>query len=127
MRIIELLEKKAGNLAGKKVAVLGLAFKNDTDDARESRSIPVIAELIARGAKVKAYDPKANSSMSKIYPAIDYFDSASDALKDADACLVMTEWPEFRKLDKEFDLMRSKVIIDARKVLSCKDAEGICW
>lgn len=127
MRIIELLEKRAGNLAGKKVAVLGLAFKNDTDDARESRSIPVIAELIARGAKVKAYDPKANSSMSKIYPAIDYFQSASDALRDADACLVMTEWPEFRNLDKEFDLMRSRAIIDARKVLSCKDAEGICW
>lgn len=127
MRIIELLEKRMGNLAGKKVAVLGLAFKNDTDDARESRSIPVIAELIARGASVKAYDPKANSSMSKIYPAIDYFQSASDALKDADACLAMTEWPEFRKLDKEFDLMRSKVIIDARKVLTCKDAEGICW
>ncbi|RQW77986.1 MAG: UDP-glucose/GDP-mannose dehydrogenase family protein [Methanothrix sp.] len=127
MRIIELLEKRVGNLAGKKVAVLGLAFKNDTDDARESRSIPVIAELIARGAKVKAYDPKANSSMSKIYPAIDYFQSASDALKDADACLVMTEWPEFRNLDKEFDLMRSRAIIDARKVLSCKDAEGICW
>jgi UDPglucose 6-dehydrogenase len=127
MRIIELLEKRVGNLAGKKVAVLGLAFKNDTDDARESRSIPVIAELIKRGAKVKAYDPKANSSMSKIYPAIDYFQSASDALKDADACLVMTEWPEFRNLDKEFDLMRSRAIIDARKVLSCKDAEGICW
>ena len=127
MRIIELLEKRMGNLTGKKVAVLGLAFKNDTDDARESRSIPVIAELIARGASVKAYDPKANSSMSKIYPAIDYFESASDALNEADACLVMTEWPEFRKLDKEFDLMRAKVIIDARKGLTCKDAEGICW
>jgi UDPglucose 6-dehydrogenase len=127
LRIIELLEKKAGNLAGKKVTVLGLAFKNDTDDARESRSIPVIMQLQKRQAKIKAYDPKANSSMSKIYPDIEYYQSASEALTGADACLVMTEWPEFRKLDKEFDLMRAKIIIDARKILSCKDAEGICW
>jgi len=127
LRIIQLLEKKAGDLAGKNVAILGLAFKNDTDDARESRAIPVIAELKKRGAQVKAYDPKANSSMEKIFPNIDYCSSADAALKDADACIVMTEWPQFGQLDKEFDLMRSRVIIEARRILSCKDAEGICW
>lgn len=127
MRIIELLEKRIGYLAGKRVAVLGLAFKNDTDDARESRSIPVIAELKKKGAIVKAYDPKANSSMSKIFPEIDYFSSAAEALDGADACLVMTEWPQFGMLCTEFDLMKERVIIDARRVLSCKDAEGICW
>lgn len=127
MRMIELLEKKTGNLAGKHIAVLGLAFKNDTDDARESRAIPVIAELKKRGAQVRAYDPKANSSMEKIFSNIDYCSSANDALKDADACIVMTEWPEFGQLDKEFDLMKSKVIIEGRRVLSCRDAEGICW
>lgn len=127
MRIIELLEKRIGDLAGKRVAVLGLAFKNDTDDARESRSIPVIAELKKRGATVKAYDPKANSSMSRIFPEIDYFSSAAEALDGADACLVMTEWPQFGRLCTEFDLMKKRVIIDARRILSCKDAEGICW
>lgn len=127
IRIIELLEKKTGDLAGKHIAVLGLAFKNDTDDARESRAIPVIAELKKRGAQVRAYDPKANSSMGKIFSNIDYRASAAEALKDADACLVMTEWPEFGQLDKEFDLMKSKVIIEGRRVLSCRDAEGICW
>lgn len=126
-RMIELLEKRLGDLKGKKIAVVGLAFKNDTDDARESRAIPVIIELKRRGAIVAAYDPKACPSMSKIIPDIFYYTNPSDALKMADACLVMTEWPEFSLLDKEFDLMCSKIIIEGRRILSCKDAEGICW
>jgi len=127
IRMIELLEKRIGNLAGKQVAVLGLAFKNDTDDARESRAIPVISELRMRGAKVRGYDPKANSSMNKLFPDIEYYTSPAEALKGADACLVMTEWPEFSSIQEDFDLMKSRVIIEGRKVLSCRDAEGICW
>jgi len=127
MRMIELLEKRIGDLAGKQVAVLGLAFKNDTDDARESRAIPVISELRMRGANVKGYDPKANSSMSKVFPDIEYFTCPADALKGVDACLVMTEWPEFSSIKEEFNLMKSRVIIEGRKVLCCSDAEGICW
>jgi UDPglucose 6-dehydrogenase len=127
LRIVELLRGRVGDLRGKRVAVLGLAFKNDTDDARESRAIPVILELKRRGASVGAYDPKANLSMSKIIPDIQYCSSAAEAVADADACLVMTEWPEFGLLDEEFDLMRSKVIIEGRRILTCGDAEGICW
>lgn len=127
MKIIELLLRRIGDPRGKRVAVLGLAFKNDTDDVRESRSVPVIEELMKRGASVAAYDPKANLSMQKMVFGIEYCESASGALLGADACLVLTEWPEFGNLDKEFDLMRSRIIIDGRKVLSCKDAEGICW
>ena len=127
LRMVELLEQKAGDIRGKKVAVLGLAFKDNTDDARESRAIPVIRELKRRGARVAAYDPKANESMSKIIPDIVYCSTPSEALHMADACLVMTEWPQFAGLDKEFDLMRHKVIIEGRRVLSCEDAEGICW
>jgi len=127
LRIVALLEEKIGSLKGKHIAVLGLAFKNDTDDIRESRSIPVIAELKRKGAEVSAYDPLANSHMSKIFPDIDYHEMVTDALRGADACLVMTEWPEFGLLDKEFDLMRSRVIIEGRRVLKCRGAEGICW
>lgn len=127
MRMIELLEKRVGDLQGKRIAIIGLAFKNDTDDARESRAIPVIMELKRKGAKVAAYDPQAGPSMNKIIPDIAYCSSPSEALKMADACLVMTEWPQFSMLDKEFELMRSKVIIEGRRILSCKDAEGICW
>jgi UDPglucose 6-dehydrogenase len=127
LRMVELLQKRIGDLKGKRIAILGLAFKNDTDDARESRSIPVIENLLMKGASVFAYDPKANESMSRIHPGIDYCQNAAEALMDADACLIMTEWPEFGQLDGEFDLMRSRVIIEGRRILSCRDSEGICW
>jgi UDPglucose 6-dehydrogenase len=127
MKIIEILLRRIKYIKSKRIAVLGLAFKNDTDDVRESRAVPIVKELVGRGALVAAYDPKANASMREIMPEIEYCKSASQALNDADACLVLTEWPEFGDLDKEFELMRSRVIIDGRRVLSCKDAEGICW
>jgi len=127
LRLVELLERRIGDLREKRIAILGLAFKNDTDDVRESRSIPVIAELKRRGSEVSAYDPLACTSMRRIFPDIDYHESAADALRGADACLVMTEWPEFGLLDKEFDLMRSREIIEGRRVLKCGGVEGICW
>jgi len=127
VRIVDLLERRVGSLGGKRVAVLGLAFKDNTDDVRESRSIKVIMELISKRATVVAYDPKANSSMQRIIPGIEYSQCAAEALENADACVVLTEWPEFGALDKEFDLMKSKIIIEGRKVLSCGDREGICW
>lgn len=127
LRMIALLENKIGNLKGKRVAILGLAFKNDTDDIRESRSLLVISELRQKGAEIAAYDPLANSVTSKIYSDIYYYKSASEALKGADACLVMTEWPEFSLLDHEFNQMKSKIIIEGRKILNCGGVEGICW
>lgn len=126
-RMLELLQARIGRLEGKRVAVLGLAFKNDTDDVRQSRSVPVILGLMETGAKITAYDPRANDNMKRLIPDIEYCSTAADALKDADACLVMTEWPEFGQLDKEFDLMRNRVIIEGRRILSCRDKEGICW
>jgi UDPglucose 6-dehydrogenase len=127
LRMVELLERRVGPLFGKEVAVLGLAFKNDTDDVRDSRALPVIKELLRRGALIRAYDPLASSNMRGIVQDIEYCESAAGALKDADACLIMTEWPEFGQLDGDFDLMRSRVIIEGRKILSCEDVEGICW
>ena len=105
-RLVDLLEKRIGHLSGKRVAVLGLAFKDNTDDVRDSRSICVISELKKRGAWVAAYDPKANNSMKNILTDIDYCQNAAEALSNADACLVMTEWPEFSALEKEFDFMK---------------------
>lgn len=127
LKMVDLLEDKLGNLKGKRIAILGLAFKDETDDVRDSRSISAIEELRRRGAEVAAYDPLANSSMSRTFPQIDYYGSAAEALRSADGCLVMTEWPEFRDLDNEFDLMRSRVIIEGRKILNCRGADGICW
>lgn len=127
LRMVELLERRIGPLSGKEVAVLGFAFKNDTDDVRDSRAVPVIEELLRRGARIRAYDPLAASNMKRIIQDIEYCKSAAEALLGADACLIMTEWPEFSRLDEEFGLMRSRVIIEGRKILTCGDAEGICW
>ena len=126
-RLVALLEQKAGNLSGRRIAVLGLAFKDNTDDVRESRSIPVIGELIRKGARVVAFDPMAGPNMRKIFPSIEYAGSAADALRGADGCLVMTEWPEFKTIDSEFDLMNRKIVIEGRRILSWEGAEGICW
>ena len=126
-RMVALLEQRLGNISGKRIAVLGLAFKDNTDDIRDSRAIPVIHELLEKGATVAAYDPMASSAMQRVFPGIEYGSSASDILRGADGCLIMTEWPEFSQLDKEFDLMARKIIIEGRRILTCKGAEGICW
>jgi UDPglucose 6-dehydrogenase len=133
LKMVELLQGKLGDLKDKKIAVLGLAFKNDTDDIRESRSIPVIAELLRQEADIAAYDPMAEENMRKIFPDITYCKNSSEALEEAEGCLIMTEWDEFRKMDKEFNLMAKKVVIDGRKMIEPEklstdiDYEGICW
>jgi len=126
-RLIKLLCARIGNFSGKKIAVLGLAFKDNTDDIRDSKAIPVIQELLQRGARVAAYDPMAIPNMRRIFPSLEYFGSAAEALNDADACLVMTEWPEFGKINKEFERMKTRVIIEGRRILTYDDVEGICW
>ncbi|MGD0081484.1 MAG: UDP-glucose/GDP-mannose dehydrogenase family protein [Methanoregula sp.] len=126
-RMIQLLERHVPSLNGKKIAVLGLAFKDNTDDIRDSRAIPVIEALVKKGARVAAYDPMAIPSMRKLFPDIEYCVKVEDALTAAEGCLVMTEWPEFSQLDKEFDLMAQRVIIEGRRILCCDTTEGICW
>lgn len=129
LRMVKRLEERIGPLAGKDVAVLGLAFKSNTDDIRDSRALPVINELRSRSAKIRAYDPLAIPNMQKVITDIRYCQSIIDALKGADACFIITDWPEFARLDKEFDLMRSKIIIEGRRILPGKidGVEGICW
>jgi UDPglucose 6-dehydrogenase len=129
LKMIELLESRLGKLDGNKIAVLGLAFKNDTDDIRESRSIPVIKTLLNKGAIISAYDPMAADNMKIIYPDIKYCDSARKALESVDGCLVMTEWDEFKTLCNEFKTMNRSLVIDGRNVIRCDDIEyvGLCW
>ena len=128
MRIVDILSKRIGKLSGKRIAVLGLAFKPNTDDVRESPAIPVIKKLLKEGAHVLAYDPVAMENMKGTFSSIEYKDSAKDALMGADACLIMTDWDEFRKLDEEFRVMSNKVIIEGRKVVkNSVEHEGICW
>lgn len=127
LRLIKLLEKYI-NIEGKEIAVLGLAFKANSDDVRESRSIPVIKELIKKGANVRAYDPMAMENMKKIFPSIKYCNSIEEALINADAGIIMTDWKEFENID--FSNMKNKIVIEGRKILKNKEGiihEGICW
>ena len=105
-------------LIGKSIAVLGLAFKANTDDIRYSPAISTIKRLLAHGAFVRAYDPIAADNMRKEFPQLHYTSSAYEALEGADACLVMTEWPEFKELNVEYmaQLMHQKIVIDMRDI-----------
>lgn len=130
LEIVKLLENKT-KIRGRKITLLGLAFKPDTDDVRYSPATIITKALLRKGAMLSAYDPKAMNNMKKIFPKIEYCDSVSDALKDADACLILTGWDEFKKLDDTaFSVMRQKIIIEGRKTLdkkNVKNFEGVCW
>lgn len=117
-KIVELARQVVGELKGKKIGVLGLAFKPGTDDMREAASIKVVNALLQAGAEVCAYDPKALDSAKKIFgKEIAYAEKAEQALSNADVCVVVTEWPEFAD-PKLYSNMSGKVIIDGRRVLN---------
>ena len=101
-RINKVLEKRLGDLIGKRIAILGVAFKGDTDDVRGSRAIPVIKELLGRNASIAMYDPLALNNMKLLIGNMDHLDycsSTAEALQGADACLVLAECPLFADLD----------------------------
>ena len=119
--IIKKLEQLTGNsLNDERVAVLGLAFKANTDDIRESRAVVMVDYLLSREAEVAVYDPAAMSNMKQLYPDLDYAESVESAVKGASAVLVMTDWNEFRGMDLAHigELMDKKVIVDAKNLLS---------
>ena len=127
LRIIKILEKYM-EPRGKTIAILGLAFKANTDDVRESRAIPIIKELLKMGANIKAYDPMAMENMKKIFPEIEYYSSVEEAIENADACLILTDWKEFEEIN--FDAMKRKIVIEGRRILKNKEGiiyEGVCW
>jgi UDPglucose 6-dehydrogenase len=118
-RVIGKLHKHLGALAGKRVALLGLAFKPNTDDMREASSLVLSARLNADGASVSAYDPIAEEQARKLVSGIEFAFSPLDAVTDADAVVLVTEWREFLELDfkKVAGAMRGRVLIDGRNAL----------
>ena len=116
--MIPKIEKLVGDLREKKIAVLGLAFKPETDDMREAPSVEIIRGLVERGAKVCAYDPVAMSEARKILPSIEYAEDEYAAVAQADALVFVTEWNQFRALDmaRIRDLMTSPKIADLRNI-----------
>ena len=108
-----------GNVAGKTIAVLGLAFKPETDDMRDSPALDILPRLAAEGAVIKAYDPAAMDQAKPLLPAdVQYMTSATECLQDADVAVVITEWNEFRALTPQSikGVMRGNAIVDLRNI-----------
>lgn len=127
-RLVEAAKELLGDLKGKRVAVLGLSFKPDTDDVREAVSLRVIGALLDEGAKVSAYDPAAMENARKVLGGkIAYASSSVEAIKDADCCIIMTEWSEFGKLGPEDfrSNMKNLVVIDGRRVYDPSKLSGM--
>ena len=115
---IEIIEGATGNLAGKVVAVLGLAFKPNTGDIRETRALPIIQLLYEKGARVKAYDPKAIDNFKRITNLpIEYYEHWKDALKDSDFVVIQSDWNEIKNISPLYfkNLMKKPIIIDGRR------------
>lgn len=134
VHFVKNIERLLGkNLSGKKLAVLGLAFKENTDDIRESVAIKTIKMLRGMGASISAYDQEAteNAKLELGTTNVDYAKSAYDTMKDAEALLILTEWKEFRSLDlkKVKGLLKNPVIFDGRNVLdkSVVEKEGFTY
>jgi UDPglucose 6-dehydrogenase len=118
-RVVAKLQKHLGSLVGRRIALLGLAFKPDTDDMREASSLVLSARLQADGAQVVAYDPIAEEEARRLIPGIEFAAGALEAAADADAVVLVTEWAEFKELDWT-DIaaaMRGTLVVDGRNAL----------
>jgi UDPglucose 6-dehydrogenase len=121
-RVIGKLQKHLGKLRGKRVALLGLAFKPNTDDMREAPSLVLASRLLAEGAEVRAWDPVADATA--LLQGVRFCDTVLDAVADADAAVIVTEWGELRTLASEEvrDAMRRPLIVDGRNLLDPEQA-----
>lgn len=115
LRVVELAESVT-SLNGKKVALLGLSFKPETDDVRETRALPIAEALLQKGAELLCYDPKAASNFKKLLD-VACVENLATALKDAELCIVQVEWDEFKQLEPEDfkRLMKTPIVIDGRR------------
>jgi UDPglucose 6-dehydrogenase len=123
LAMVPKIENLAGGLTGKRIAVLGLAFKPETDDMRDAPSVEIIRGLVERGAKVSAYDPVAQKEAEKLLPEIEYADDEYAAAEGADVLVFMTEWNQFRALDMDRirGVMRVPRIADLRNIYEPSD------
>jgi len=117
-RMLEKIKQALGNMKGKTVAVLGLAFKPNTDDMREAPSIDIIAGMQKEGARIKAYDPIAMHEAQEVLQNVEFVDDTYSAVTDADALVLVTEWNQFRSLDldKIKRLLKTPIVIDLRNI-----------
>ncbi len=120
--VVERLDELLGGLDGKRVALLGLAFKPGTSDVRETRALPIHEALKGSGATVVGFDPKAHEEFLELCPEATLAPSLEAALDGADGCIIQTQWPEFKQVEAEVFLKKMKrpLILDARRHLDAK-------
>ncbi|HEY7862907.1 MAG TPA: UDP-glucose/GDP-mannose dehydrogenase family protein [Thermoanaerobaculia bacterium] len=128
-RMIEKIAAAAGPLAGKTAAILGLSFKPDTDDIRESPAMSVLDGILKAGGRVRAFDPAAMENARALRPEVEYAKDAYDCARGADYVVLLTEWNDFRALDLELlgDALKSKVLIDLRNVYDPETLRTAGW
>ncbi|WP_369684940.1 UDP binding domain-containing protein [Candidatus Culexarchaeum yellowstonense] len=118
-RVVELARELIGDFRGRRVSVLGLAFKPGTDDVRDAVSIRIVRRLVEEGAKVVVYDPKAMDNAKRIFGGdVKYANSVEECLKNSECAIIVTEWDEFRKLKPEdfIRFMRNPAVVDGRRI-----------
>jgi UDPglucose 6-dehydrogenase len=121
IRAIELLEDMLGNLKGKRIALLGLAFKAGVDDVRDTRAYPIAVKLLSLGAHVVGYDLLAGKNFSRILPEVEISTSIQNALSGTDGCIIQTEEKAFSNLKKtDLAAMRRKIVVDGRRIVSIR-------
>ena len=118
--IILTIKKAIGNLKNKKITILGLAFKPDTDDIRDSVSIKLIHSLLKQGTVITVHDPKAIENTKNIFKEkISYAKSLDDALRKSQCCVIITPWKEYSKInERHLQLMEKRIIVDTRRILN---------
>ena len=128
-RVIDLSREILGSLIGRRITVLGAAFKPNSDDVRDSPALAVAGQLNLAGAAVRVYDPQGMDNARKVFPTLDYAVSLDDALTDAELVILATEWDEFKKLDptRAGELVAEKKLIDARNVLPVASWQEVGW
>jgi UDPglucose 6-dehydrogenase len=121
----KIIQAAGGDVRGKRIGLLGLAFKPNTDDMRDSPSLAIVQSLLDAGAEVVAFDPEAMEMAKPLMPAIDYADNAYDVAEGADAVALVTEWDAFRALDlaRIAKSMRNPCLVDLRNVYSRAEVE----
>jgi UDPglucose 6-dehydrogenase len=117
-RMVVKIQERVGDLRGKTIGILGLSFKPNTNDIRESSSMVIIGDLLAMGAKVKAFDPAAIDEAKAVLPEVEYGRDPYDVAKGSDALVLVTEWNQFRRLDLQRikTLLKTPIFIDLRNV-----------
>ncbi len=121
--IPKIVDAFGGSVDGKTIAALGLSFKPDTDDVRESPAIPILAGLAKQGATIRAFDPAANEATRPLLPDVTYCGNAYETAEQADGLVILTEWNQFRKLEKQRlrELMKHPLIVDLRNIYEPED------